>query len=64
MSVSGDVAQPGVHLVPFGSSFADLLEACGGMAEGEGVMAFAPGGAGCELLAELCGDAPAACNGS
>ncbi len=50
VSVSGDVAQPGVHLVPFGSSFADLLEACGGMAEGEGVMAFAPGGASSRFL--------------
>ena len=50
VSVSGDVAQPGVQLVPFGSSFADLLEACGGMVEGAEVMAFAPGGASSQFL--------------
>ncbi|MCH2184676.1 SLBB domain-containing protein, partial [Myxococcota bacterium] len=50
VSVSGDVARAGVQLVPFGSSFADLLEACGGMIEGADLLAFAPGGASSRFL--------------
>jgi NADH:ubiquinone oxidoreductase subunit F (NADH-binding) len=45
ISVSGDVVQPGVHLVPFGTSFGELLELCGGMKSGRSLVAFAPGGA-------------------
>ncbi|MDG2051145.1 MAG: NADH-ubiquinone oxidoreductase-F iron-sulfur binding region domain-containing protein, partial [Myxococcota bacterium] len=50
ISVSGDVVRPGVHLMPFGSSFAELLEACGGMVDGADPLAFAPGGASSRFL--------------
>jgi NADH:ubiquinone oxidoreductase subunit F (NADH-binding) len=50
MAVSGDVARPGVELVPVGSSFGELLEACGGMRDGAGLAAFAPGGASSRFL--------------
>jgi NADH:ubiquinone oxidoreductase subunit F (NADH-binding)/NADH:ubiquinone oxidoreductase subunit E len=45
MAVSGDVAEPGVVLVPFGSTLRELLDACGGMKDGAAVAAVAPGGA-------------------
>lgn len=45
MAVSGDVAEPGVVLVPFGTTFGELLEACGGMRDGAPLAAVAPGGA-------------------
>jgi NADH:ubiquinone oxidoreductase subunit F (NADH-binding)/NADH:ubiquinone oxidoreductase subunit E len=45
MAVSGDVARPGVVLVPFGTTLRELLEACGGMRDGAPVGAIAPGGA-------------------
>jgi len=51
MSVSGDVERAGVHLVPFGSSLADLLECCGGIREGRKLLAVAPGGASSRFLA-------------
>jgi len=50
ISVSGDVVRPGVHLVPFGSSFRELLAGCGGMLEGRPLVAFAPGGASSRFL--------------
>jgi formate dehydrogenase len=50
-SVSGRVARPGVHLAPHGISLADLLDHhCGGMAEGETLAAFLPGGAAGGIL--------------
>ena len=45
LSVSGDVATPGVVLVPLGTTLGELLERCGGMAEGRVLAAVAPGGA-------------------
>ena len=45
MAVSGDVARPGVVLVPFGTTLRELLELCGGMRDGAAVAAVAPGGA-------------------
>lgn len=50
ISVSGDVAQPGVHLIPMGSSIGDLLERCGGMKDGRKLAAVAPGGASSNFL--------------
>jgi NADH:ubiquinone oxidoreductase subunit F (NADH-binding)/NADH:ubiquinone oxidoreductase subunit E len=50
ISVSGDVMQPGVHLVPFGTSFRTLLGLCGGMREARDLVAFAPGGASSRFL--------------
>ena len=50
MAVSGDVARPGVELVPVGSSFRELLELCGGMRDGGAPVAFAPGGASSRFL--------------
>ena len=45
MSVSGDVVEPGVVLVPFGTTLGELLEACGGVKDGAALAAVAPGGA-------------------
>ena len=50
MAVSGDVARPGVQLVPVGSSFRELLEGAGGMRDGRALAAFAPGGASSRFL--------------
>lgn len=43
-SVSGRVAQPGVYILPAGSTIADIIEAAGGMAEGHEFKAYQPGG--------------------
>jgi formate dehydrogenase/NADH-quinone oxidoreductase subunit F len=45
LSVSGDVAEPGVVLVPVGTTLGELLERCGGMKDGAPLAAIAPGGA-------------------
>jgi NADH:ubiquinone oxidoreductase subunit F (NADH-binding) len=50
ISVSGDVARPGVVLVPFGTTLGELLERCGGMREGRRLAAVAPGGASSNFL--------------
>lgn len=50
ISVSGDVARPGVVLVPFGTSLGELLERCGGMKDGRALAAIAPGGASSRFL--------------
>jgi NADH:ubiquinone oxidoreductase subunit F (NADH-binding)/NADH:ubiquinone oxidoreductase subunit E len=50
ISVSGDVAVPGVVLVPFGTTLGELLERCGGMREGRRLAAVAPGGASSNFL--------------
>jgi NADH:ubiquinone oxidoreductase subunit F (NADH-binding) len=50
MAVSGDVAEPGVVLVPFGTKLGQLLEASGGMKDGAAVAAVAPGGASSSFL--------------
>jgi NADH:ubiquinone oxidoreductase subunit F (NADH-binding) len=52
MAVSGDVAEPGVVLVPFGTTLRELLEACGGARGGGGISAVAPGGASSNFLGE------------
>jgi formate dehydrogenase len=49
-SVSGRVANPGVYLLPAGSTMNDILQACGGMAEGHTFKAYQPGGPSSGLL--------------
>jgi NADH:ubiquinone oxidoreductase subunit F (NADH-binding) len=50
LSVSGDVAKPGVYCVPMGTSVRELLEICGGVPGGRALQAFAPGGASSNFL--------------
>lgn len=50
ISVSGDVAEPQVVLVPFGTRLRELLERCGGMRAGTRLAAIAPGGASSNFL--------------
>jgi len=58
ISVSGDVARPGVVLVPFGSTLRELLERCGGMRDGRALAAVAPGGASSLFLTAAGLDVP------
>lgn len=57
-SVSGRVANPGVHLLPAGSTIADIIEAAGGMAEGHSFKAYQPGGPSSGLLPASMADIP------
>ncbi|WP_417208098.1 NAD(P)H-dependent oxidoreductase subunit E [Antarctobacter sp.] len=57
-SVSGRVAQPGVHLLPAGSTILDVIEAAGGMAEGHRFKAYQPGGPSSGLLPASMDDIP------
>ena len=57
-SVSGRVANPGVHLLPAGSTITDIIEACGGMAEGHVFKAYQPGGPSSGLLPATMNDIP------
>ncbi len=50
VSVSGDVARPGVHCVPWGTTAREVLRLCGGVAEGRQLKAFSPGGASTSFL--------------
>ena len=50
MSTSGDVEDPGVSLVPIGTTLAELLELHGGIKEGRALLAVAPGGASSNFL--------------
>ena len=50
MSTSGDVSNPGVSLVPIGTTLAELLELHGGMKDNKKPMAIAPGGASSNFL--------------
>jgi len=43
-SVSGHVNKPGNYEIPMGTPFADLLELCGGMLNGNKIKAVIPGG--------------------
>ena len=49
-SVSGRVNQPGVYLLPAGSTIRDVIEAAGGMPEGHELKAYQPGGPSSGLL--------------
>ncbi len=57
-SVSGRVARPGLVKAPAGSTAQDLIEACGGMADGHIFKAYLPGGASGGILPASDGDIP------
>ena len=57
-SVSGRVAKPGVHVLPAGSTIADVIAAAGGMAEGHVFKAYQPGGPSSGLLPASLADVP------
>ncbi|ANT63321.1 NADH-quinone oxidoreductase subunit F (plasmid) [Salipiger sp. CCB-MM3] len=57
-SLSGRVANPGVYVLPAGSTINDLIRAAGGMAEGHVFKAYQPGGPSSGLLPATLGDVP------
>ena len=58
-SVSGRVANPGVHLAPAGITVRELIdEFCGGMQPGHAFYAYLPGGASGGILPASLGDIP------
>ncbi|MEM0947757.1 MAG: NAD(P)H-dependent oxidoreductase subunit E [Pseudomonadota bacterium] len=57
-SVSGRVADPGVYLLPAGSTILDVIEAAGGMADGHAFKAYQPGGPSSGLLPATMDDVP------
>ncbi|MEO9895586.1 MAG: NAD(P)H-dependent oxidoreductase subunit E [Paracoccaceae bacterium] len=57
-SVSGRVANPGVYLLPAGSTIRDIIDACGGMADGHSFKAYQPGGPSSGLLPASMDDIP------
>lgn len=57
-SVSGRVKNPGVHLLPAGSTIMDVIEASGGMLDGHAFKAYQPGGPSSGLLPASMNDIP------
>lgn len=57
-SVSGRVQNPGVHLLPAGSTITDIIEAAGGMLDGHSFKAYQPGGPSSGLLPASMNDIP------
>jgi formate dehydrogenase len=57
-SVSGRVKKPGVVLAPAGSTARELIELCGGMAEGHHFKGYLPGGASGGILPAHMADIP------
>ena len=57
-SVSGRVKNPGVHLLPAGSTILDIIEAAGGMLDGHVFKAYQPGGPSSGLLPSSLDDVP------
>jgi len=57
-SVSGRVREPGVKLLPAGSTILDIIEASGGMQEGHMFKAYQPGGPSSGLLPASMDDIP------
>ena len=49
-SVSGRVNNPGIHLLPAGSTIIDIIDAAGGMQDGHTFKAYQPGGPSSGLL--------------
>ena len=49
-SVSGHVARPGNHEIRLGTPFAELLELCGGIRDGNRIKAVIPGGSSMPVL--------------
>ena len=57
-SVSGRVNNPGVHLLPAGSTITDIIEAAGGMQKGHKFKAYQPGGPSSGILPASMDDIP------
>lgn len=57
-SVSGRVKNPGVHLLPAGSTITDIIDAAGGMLDGHVFKAYQPGGPSSGLLPASMDDLP------
>ena len=57
-SISGRVKEPGVKLLPAGSTITDIIDASGGMLEGHTFMAYQPGGPSSGLLPATVADVP------
>ncbi|HCV88790.1 MAG TPA: NADH-quinone oxidoreductase subunit F [Alphaproteobacteria bacterium] len=57
-SVSGRVKTPGVVIAPAGSTVEELIERCGGMADGHSFKGYLPGGASGGILPASKGDIP------
>jgi len=57
-SVSGRVKEPGVKLLPAGSTIIDIIDACGGMLDGHTFKAYQPGGPSSGLLPATMNDIP------
>ena len=57
-SVSGRVRNPGVHLLPAGSTITDVIAAAGGMLDGHSFKAYQPGGPSSGLLPASMADIP------
>lgn len=57
-SISGRVQNPGVHLLPAGSTIMDLIDAAGGMLDGHVFKAYQPGGPSAGLLPATINDVP------
>ncbi len=57
-SVSGRVKNPGVHLLPAGSTITDIIAAAGGMLDGHTFKAYQPGGPSSGLLPASMDDVP------
>lgn len=57
-SVSGRVAQPGVYILPAGSTITDIIEAAGGMEDGHDFKAYQPGGPSSGVLPASLSDIP------
>ena len=57
-SVSGRVANPGIYILPSGSTILDIIAAAGGMAQGHEFKAYQPGGPSSGLLPASLSDVP------
>ena len=57
-SVSGRVQNPGIYLLPAGSTILDIIDAAGGMKEGHIFKAYQPGGPSSGLLPAKLNDVP------
>ncbi|MEM7423426.1 MAG: NAD(P)H-dependent oxidoreductase subunit E [Pseudomonadota bacterium] len=57
-SISGRVKEPGVKLLPAGSTILDVIEAAGGMQDGHVFKAYQPGGPSSGLLPATMDDIP------
>lgn len=58
VSISGDVARPGVYEIPLGTTLLEFIELAGGMADGKQLFAFLPGGASSNFLPAMHADVP------